>query len=382
MASKKVIPIDTKDLDFEENEIRAIVKVMDRPTIILKTRESESRAVSPSLKNENKKDDTASCILTKPSSTFSSLLSWGPEMTYCIKFMNEHMQLCETVLDFLTDQQDFLVVGCVGLQGVGKSFVLTQLASSYKPNVFQTQQMSHHENGSNCTSGIDFFVTRNRVIYLDTQPFLSGLVTDYSTYFEQKKNSGDYVINETTLEVQSLQFLAFMFSVCHVVILVQDWFVDPNLIRFLQAAEMLKPSSSTSMDQNYVEHYPHLVFLQNKGEAQDFEYDTIDMMSDFYEKTFASSRLQIHSGLNMKDELIKNELNLFILPLEKDLDECPFYKDMEEQIDFLRRKLFGVTKRAMTPVPLTEKNWFHYANKVLESIKKSHLASEYGRLLP
>lgn len=91
--------------------------------------------------------------------------------------------------------------------------------------------MSHHESGSNCTSGIDFFVTKNRVIYLDTQPILSGSTIDYSTCYDQKKPAADFASMETNLELQSLQFAAFLFSVCHVVIFVQDWFVDPNLVR-------------------------------------------------------------------------------------------------------------------------------------------------------
>lgn len=92
--------------------------------------------------------------------------------------------------------------------------------------------MTHHENGTHCTNGIDFYVTKNRVIYLDTQPILSGSTIDYSNY-EQKKNPADFVGNDLNLELQSLQFLAFLYSVCHVVIFVQDWFVDPNLMRYI-----------------------------------------------------------------------------------------------------------------------------------------------------
>jgi hypothetical protein len=38
-----------------------------------------------------------------------------------------------------------------------------------------------------------------------------------------------------------------MFSVCHLVILVQDWFLDMNLMRLLQAAETLKPVTPTGL---------------------------------------------------------------------------------------------------------------------------------------
>ena len=62
-----------------------------------------------------------------------TLLSSGcPEMTGSIKFMEDNMQLCDNVLDYLCDQQDFLVVGCIGAQGVGKSKIMSLLTDNYK----------------------------------------------------------------------------------------------------------------------------------------------------------------------------------------------------------------------------------------------------------
>lgn len=52
--------------------------------------------------------------------------------------------------------------------------------------------------------------------------------------------------------------------------------------RFLQTAEMLKPSSTTIIDQDYVEYYPHVVFLHNKAEVQDFMPAIIDEMKVLY----------------------------------------------------------------------------------------------------
>lgn len=52
--------------------------------------------------------------------------------------------------------------------------------------------------------------------------------------------------------------------------------------RFLQTAEMLKPSSTTTMDQDYVEYYPHILFLHNKVEAQDFMPSTVGKMKVFF----------------------------------------------------------------------------------------------------
>ncbi|XP_032667762.1 protein SMG9 isoform X2 [Odontomachus brunneus] len=314
------------------------------------------------------------------------ILSTYPEMISCIKFMDENMQLCENPIEYLYDQQDFLVVGCLGTQSVGKSTIMSLLTSEYAPDIFPIQESSHHENATNCTTGIDIFVTKNRVIYLDTQPILSISAFDNSaSSFDQKKNTSDFTNTETNLELQSLQFMAFLFSVCHVIIFVQDWFGDPNLVRFLQTAEMLKPSSTTTMDQDYVEYYPHLVFLHNKAEPQDFMPTSIKRIKDFYNKTFSSSRLQTHSGIDMSQDSTENGLNLFLIPsnLNRNKEEDIFFGESEKSlINKLRQKIHGVTRNPMTPSVLTEKNWYHYVSKVMEAIKKSHLSSEYGRLMP
>jgi len=55
-----------------------------------------------------------------------------------------------------------------------------------------------------------------------------------------------------------------------------------SFYRFLQTAEMLRPSSTTIIDQDYVEYYPHVIFLHNKVELQDFMPAIIDKMKVFY----------------------------------------------------------------------------------------------------
>jgi hypothetical protein len=55
-----------------------------------------------------------------------------------------------------------------------------------------------------------------------------------------------------------LLFAGWMYSVCHVVILVQDWFLDMNLMRLLQAAETLKPVTPTGFS-SYSSQYLSLL---------------------------------------------------------------------------------------------------------------------------
>jgi len=109
---------------------------------------------------------------------------------------------------------------------------------------------------------------------------------------------------------------------------------------------MLKPSSTTIMDQDYVEYYPHIVILHNKAELQDFMPSTLNEMKvlhiciadlkinmilkillcyfilllnffqEFYNKIFSSSRLQTHSGINMDHYSTESGLNLFLIPFK------------------------------------------------------------------
>ncbi|PBC33317.1 hypothetical protein APICC_08648 [Apis cerana cerana] len=384
MNVQKMMPITSKDSDVKDTDSRGTIKVIDRPTFILKTREGENRAVSPNQRNggNKKESDVSSNVSSKIQDPVRTVLPTCLEMTSCVKFMDENMQLCEYPLEFLYDQQDFLVVGCLGAQGVGKSTIMSLLTCNIATGIFPIQDTSHHESGANCTIGIDFFVTKNRVIYLDTQPILSGSTIDYSTSYDQKKPTTDFINIETNLELQSSQFAAFLFSVCHVIIFVQDWFVDPNLVRFLQTAEMLKPSSTSNMDQDYVEYYPHIVFLHNKAELQDFTPHNMEKVKEFYTKLFSNSRLQIHSGLDMSNHSMEAGLNLFFIPRITNEEEFTMRQNGKKLIEKLKTKIHGVNRNSMTPSTLTEKNWYHYVSKVMEAIKKSHLSSEYGRLMP
>lgn len=47
-----------------------------------------------------------------------------------VKIIDEYMQFMnEGISNYLLDQMDFLVIGCLGLQGVGKSTLMSDIAS-------------------------------------------------------------------------------------------------------------------------------------------------------------------------------------------------------------------------------------------------------------
>lgn len=129
------------------------------------------------------------------------------EMTKCAKLLDEGVICSENIQDYLQENDDYLVVGIVGTQGVGKSTILNLLAHNnitdklkkaifkYSENskqnvdnikifsdnyinqkvsdgdvkvkvddvIFKPQNLSDLSNNCNGTNGIDFFVTHNRV---------------------------------------------------------------------------------------------------------------------------------------------------------------------------------------------------------------------------
>lgn len=99
-----------------------------------------------------------------------------------------------------------------------------------RPNLFAATTPEYLETIQNCTSGIDAYVTKNRVILLDCQPILSSSIA-YSASHKRMSQSIDPSGLLIDNEMVSLQLAAFLLSVCHVVLLVQDWFFDPNIFK-------------------------------------------------------------------------------------------------------------------------------------------------------
>lgn len=52
-------------------------------------------------------------------------------MPGCVKLLDENFQMNEAALEHLTDQSDFLVVGILGDQSCGKSYLMSALAGRY-----------------------------------------------------------------------------------------------------------------------------------------------------------------------------------------------------------------------------------------------------------
>ncbi|XP_023216105.1 protein SMG9-like [Centruroides sculpturatus] len=411
---------------------------MKPPTVLLKTREGSdrdtSRSCSPGvsspssnqsfLERTKESEGTASTltqnnnsqpvyhIQQKTSLSSHSTVEVGNDQKLCpslemnspVKLVDESLQWCDNAMEFLQDQTDFYVIGVVGLQGSGKSTVLSILSGHYGQDggkmLFKHQTREHKELGEHCTVGIDVYVTSERVILLDTQPILSASVMDQIIQYEKKIPGGtDYHSTENALQMQSLQIIAFLMAVCHTIILVQDWFVDPNLLRFIQSAEMLKPATPTNphegtpAPEENTEYYPHIVFVQNKCQRADYSPSCLIEMQELLSLIFQKSKLKQAGHVCMEffsKKYYQSSVNLFLIPEigeeqgngEEIITEYSGHPGFESLANSFIRQVLSMPRSLLTHTALSEKNWFHYAARIWETVKKSSLFLEYSRLLP
>ncbi|KAG9331639.1 hypothetical protein JZ751_018615 [Albula glossodonta] len=178
--------------------------------------------------------------------------------------------------------------------------------------VFRAQSQEIKERGGNQSSGIDFYITQERVIFLDTQPILSPSILDHLIN-NDRKLPPEYNLPHTYVEMQSLQIAAFLFTVCHVVITEVNLFLLP--------------------------------LLESDGED-------------------AISRAGSGSA-----------------PLFSLLPGYRGHPSFSSLVSKLRSQVLAMSRCQLSHTILTEKNWFHYAARIWDGVKKSSALSEYSRLL-
>ncbi|KAM4751881.1 LOW QUALITY PROTEIN: nonsense-mediated mRNA decay factor SMG9 [Cyanocitta cristata] len=344
----------------------------------------------------------------------------APEkMKNSIKLVDEQMNWCDSALEFLLEQTDVLVVGALGLQGTGKSTVLSLLAGNQPEEdprsfVFRPQPPELRERGAQ-TGGIDLFVTQERVLFLDTQPILSPAHLDHLIN-NDRKLPPEFALPHAYVETQSLQIAAFLFTVCHVVLLVQDWFTDLGLYRFLQTAEMVKPptpspshDSSGAGAEEPSEYYPHLVFVQTRAPPECFSHGAWRRCSECWAgswRTPASStggRSPCGScsrairgpppgpprgrgqsvpaaalGGRGRGRPAPGRWGRGSVPGPAPIPGPGGHRGLLAR---LRGRVLAAARSQLSHSLLTERNWFHYAARIWDGVKKSSALAEYGRLL-
>ena len=330
-----------------------------------------------------------------------------------VRLIDDQQQFCSSGLGpVMTDNTEFLVVGVIGLQNVGKSMVLNRLANHFKRNgenteemvqIFREQSFEKQMLGEHCTNGIKAWVApTTRTIFLDSQPLNSVSMLDRAMQLIDKKHNAEFSTLETTIEMQSLQVVGYLMTICHVVVLVQDNFVDMDLMEFIQTAEMLKPSSpaligssnSDSESSQMVEYFPEFVIVQNKSKIDDFGTQKLEEFQEFYKKIFAKSQLKFNTGkvaIDSSNEWSNSsklkwkmgDVNMCVLPEFEGKTKSGYERHIafEDCVAALRRKVLSVPPVHLTTSKLTERMWLKFAEKSWDNIKGCPFYTEYSRLL-
>jgi protein SMG9 len=425
------------DKELKDANSKSDTKVK-QPTILLKAREhSEETSLSPKRAQKDHDLATSLSISSSSASTETHAAPTVKSMTKSVKFLDDSVLYAENVQEFVQENNDFLVVGVVGPQGVGKSTILNLIAHNsvsdelkkaifknyegpkdeeYGDNVkiladnlndmrmneddrirseiFKIQTNEHVEGNCNATRGVDLFITSNRVILLDCQPFMSVSVLDELVQSENKRSNivSEFIPLENSGEIQGLQLTAFLMSVCHVLIVVQDYFFDSNVVRFIQTAEMLKPTHSNPEDE-LNDHFPHLLLIQNKAQMEDFSPRKFKTIQEIYNLLFQKSKLLKDSTLGLasskliyclNEENCGEPFNVYLIPEYNPKSDLIYdgHPPLEDLVKKLRANILGAIKSSLTHIQLTEKTWIVYCSKVWENVKKSSFFVEYTKLMP
>lgn len=336
--------------------------------------------------------------------------SWIPRVLKTpVKLIN-HFNWSSSIPNVLKEQNNYVVVGVLGTQSTGKSTLLSHLAGIPKKSknrkMFEAPFLDHPTSHS--TQGVDMHVTHERIILLDSQAMFS--MSSMAVLKKKKRFAGEKQFCHDSVDAQSLQLASFFLSVCNVVIVVIDWFIDDQIVKLLSIAEMLKPKATSNLAdvQN-----PHVVFVLNR--ASDADWLEVRKMASFLKPLLNNQSLLRFTGMfkrteedTQKDKKTDTQTdilthNIILLPafeatsdsssINNSNNKTPMksalsfmpgspidHPSYAQQARYLRNTILSLPKDQMFN-KLSEKNWLQYAAKAWDLVRKSSFISDYSRLL-
>lgn len=158
--------------------------------------------------------------------------------------------------------------------------------------MFGTQSNDRFLFEGHKTDGIDIYMTPERAILLDTEPISCWTVLD-----QVLRNGTLGGLNpDIWLEMESIYNMLFMFSVCNVVLIVNEGpDIDIDILQLVQRAEMLKfciPDFPLLVREQDMHYYPDIVFVCNKCIKAEFTWKKYDDLQTILKAFFQKSQLK------------------------------------------------------------------------------------------
>lgn len=275
--------------------------------------------------------------------------------------------------------QSFCVVGAVGLDGVGKSLLLNKIANK---QIFKTHDTASEDNLlSHITTGIDIFITAERLFLLDSQPILSASILNELLQNNPSQSSSSFnkpffyhhhhtsslssVVDFEITEpenfafIYSLQLLTYMIAICdHLILVIDSFSVDAYLIKLLATALMMVGDGTVSKS--------NLIIYLKQSKAQS--------CTDTYFKQPSGE------NISKMETKLKHTLTTLLGP------NVMFINNDEA---FLINTVLKPPSRNLIAdqnLPInycTERGWLHSAQRYWDnSIRKSTLFSDYAKHMP
>ncbi|XP_013100773.1 protein SMG9 [Stomoxys calcitrans] len=304
---------------------------------------------------------------------------------------------------------DFLVVGVVGTQGVGKSTILNLLANELhdfdyyrkvfveEDSTFPTKLKIAKCSARSRTESTHLFITSDRMILLDTPPVMSNA----------------YKKDMITNELEDLDSVIMLMSVCHLIIVVQDDYFNLSFLNLIRFAELMKPSQDVKPFLH--DYFPNVLFVKNRAKRLDFTPASQACQEQMLRAFFKDSKLRIFKGqtseafimptqqqqVSQKNKKnrgtdVDREVNMFLFPEIKSETATTFHASLLDIVKKFRTEVFTTPRNPMHvgPTELNEEMWFDWLTKVsqdnhnfffntYEDIQRKHLdaaANEKGNI--
>lgn len=235
---------------------------------------------------------------------------------------------------FHKSNTDFKVIGVFGAQSVGKSTLLNLLTAErdqdydYYQHLFSAdadecifpirhrQQSSKHVIRPR-TESMQFFITRERFVLLDSSPILMG----------GSAKEADH------LDLQTLSTMMQLLSVCHVLLLALDE-LSLEHVRLLYAALRLRPRIPCK---SYVQDFlPQLMFVRQRAKRAHFEPTCRDQLEKQLALLFEGTGLPIYRGRGEA-----RTLNTFLLPEVHSNEATTYHASLPELVRQFRERVLG-----------------------------------------
>jgi hypothetical protein len=211
-----------------------------------------------------------------------------------VKLITPQMQFATDLsvkLGSCLELTNFTVVGVLGLEGVGKSTVLSLLADKEpgqekeEGGIFATRSLEALVMDRHETTGVDLAVSMvggsgHPTILLDSQPLLSSSMLADALERNEAQRFGA-ITPEQQVEVASYQIAVFLFAICHYVVVVHDGFAFQVSVNHLlrKIEQKFAQCRLPSVSGNSQKHAAQLLFVANNIADSEILYRENELLS-------------------------------------------------------------------------------------------------------